>query len=261
MSVEVVVVAHPNRRGMAQALADRVGASAISWDSNQVGAAANHQQAWRYLMDLPVDWGVILEDDAEPVLGFRDQLSQVLAAAPADIVSLYLGRGRPDQWQLPISSVISQDVCFLRCSTLFHGVGYAVRTPLLRPMLLATHKAMAQSGGKMELVDAMSAWAKRNHKTICYSRPSQVNHRDGQPVIADEDREDGQSRKVAADPSGTFTRRAWMVGTHSHWQPSYTDIPLPDLRRKDKVAQHLAVVRMASDLVGYRPIFDACEGV
>ena len=134
MIVPVVIIAHEKRKEMAQRLSTKVGAEANCWDNHNQGCEATHAKAWDYLQHASEPWVVFLEDDAVPVDFFREQLAQVLAAATTPIVSLYLGRGRPDQWQLPISSVIGTEACFIRSDTLLSTVGYAVQTPLLRQM-------------------------------------------------------------------------------------------------------------------------------
>jgi hypothetical protein len=164
----------------------------------------------------------------------------VLSVAPGNLVSLYLGRGRPDQWQLPISQAISSEVCFLRCDELIHGVGYAIRAPLLLPLYTATVRSMAHSGGKIELMEAMSRWAKRKGESFLYTRPSIVNHLDG-PTLCEHP--DGQERTQAPDPSGTAIRKAWLFDARESWDSSEDIIPRPDLRRRDKVTpRHLLAV-------------------
>lgn len=243
MTVEIAIVAHPNREQMAVDLGNKVNADAISWDNWGMGASHNHQQSWQYLKSADTDWVCVLEDDAMPMPGFRNQLDQVLRHCPSDICSLYLGRGRPDQWQLPISTAICQDVSFLQARTLIHGVGYAIRTPLLAPL----SRAVEHLPRHVELAEGIGRWARRHGHTIMYCRPSIIDHQDGPPVIADADREDGQSRAVAPNPSGSVVRKAWLVGTRptAYWPPwdsSVAQIPPPDLRRRDKVAPHVTAV-------------------
>lgn len=245
---EIAVVACPVRRARATELIRRVGASCIAWDRTKVGAAANHLQAWSYLVDTPAPWAVVLEDDAVPCIDFVGQLDAMLAVAPGDFVSLYLGRGRPDQWQLPISAAISHDACFLRADALLGMVGYAVRPELLRRLLTSIRfRRLRHPRARVELNDQVSDWMRNHGLSIFYSRPSLVDHADGPPVIADAEREDGQSRAMAPHPSGTAIRRAWLFDWEGRecWDSSWAQIPRPDLRRRDKVSRRrsLSVVR------------------
>ena len=231
MSVPIGVVAHPSRMTMANRLAEQVSAEAVSWDVMDQGCEATHLRLWGYLAESPSPYVVILEDDAQPCEHFRDQLGKVLSHAPSPIVSLYLGRGRPDQWQLPISSIIATEACFITSDTLLSTVGYAVRTELL-PLML---HSVPLSVDRLELPEAITRWAKRRKHTISYARPSIVQHRDVPPVIATEDRHDGQER--------TELRQAWLFGERRSWDSSAVELPHPDLRRHDKVARHLVVVQ------------------
>ncbi len=172
--IPVGIVAHPDRRDLVSGLAKQVEAEVVSWDSQSQGCTANHRQLWSYLAICPDPWVVILEDDAKPCRGFRTQLMQALIASPSSFVSLYLGRGRPDQWQLPISSIIAQEACFIRSDTLLATVGYAIRTPLLPEL----DKAVGHScrSGLVELPHAITLWAQRHDTSVCYTRPSLVDH-------------------------------------------------------------------------------------
>ena len=235
MIVPVVIVAHEKRKIMATRLQAATGAEAIIWDNYSQGCEANHHKAWEYLRDAASEpWVVFLEDDAVPVDFFREQLAQVLAVATTPIVSLYLGRGRPDQWQLPISSVIGHEACFIRSDTLLSTVGYAVQTPLLRDMC---HNVLRISYlREMELPEAITRWAKDRGYKVSYSRPSLVDHLDVEPIIATEERFDGQQR--------TELRKAWLFDWRPSgtWNSSYVELPHYDLDRPDKVAEHEVIV-------------------
>ena len=225
---------------MATKLAEQAGTECISWDNSNLGCERNHLQAWEYLRSSPEPFVCILEDDAVLCADFRHQLNQVLAAAPTPLVGLYLGRGRPDQWQLPISSVIAQEACFIRSPVMLNGVAYAVRTELLAHMLRSVSRTLTRT--HMELPEAVTRWTSQSsHLTgvmprpFSYCRPSIVQHRDVTPVIQVWDRPDGQER--------TEQRTAWMFAPRLSWESTYVDLPRPDLRRTDRVERHLALVR------------------
>lgn len=213
---------------MAWRLARQVSPEAISWDNNSRGVEFNHQQAWRYLVNCTEPWLVVLEDDARPCLDFRHQLMEVLWHAPTPIVSLYLGRGGPDQWQLPISSVIARDVCFIRSDTLLHCVGYAVRNELIADMLRNVRHSVRHSSN-LKLPAAISTWARRRHYPVSYSRPSLVDHADGANIIA--------------SPDSLPIRKAWLFDSRDGWDSTYADLPRPNARRSDRSARHLVVVK------------------
>lgn len=215
----LVIVAHPLREELVRTLAEQVEPEAIIWDSVDQGCTSTHTDAWEWLADSTTEWGVVLEDDALAVDGFGDQLTQVLRVAPADMVSLYLGRGNPPHWQRPIARVIwpnnglpgAEDPNFLVCGHLLHGVGYAVRTALI-PDLVAHLRTST-----LPLDEAVSDWTLRCGHRVAYSRPSLLDHRDGPSLIRE--RADGYPRDQQ--------RTAWLVDTREQWSSTVAEIPLP----------------------------------
>lgn len=210
MITPIAVVAHPKRYSMACALMDGIAAEALALDDNGLGCARNHQRAWTWLKDGSSEWSVVLEDDALPVPHFRDQLNMALAKAPTPLVSLYLGRSRPMGAQPAIARVIARDVCWITSTHLLHGVGYAMRTELIPDMLDWVED--------LEPIDeAVTSWAQQNHYEIAYTRPSLVNHRDGETVLNFHPSMHADS-SYAGD-SGDL-RQAWLWGEREQWDDS-----------------------------------------
>ena len=196
------IVAHTVRAADAKALQRQVQAEFISIDNGLMGCDANHEAVQRHLAALPSTWAVILEDDAVPVEGFREQLEEALLMAPTPIVSLYYGRKRPPHWQRRMESALTQaqqsDANWIIGTHLLHAVGYAIRTELL-PSLLNHCSALP--------VDQhISQWAKRFGHLVSYSVPSLIDHADGPTIV---DHPDGQPRRPG--------RTAWLTGTRQHW--------------------------------------------
>lgn len=213
----IAIVAHPIRLGMARELADRVIAEAITVDNAGRGPGINHLRAWGWLNDSDSgDWAVVLEDDAVPVGDFRNQLNAALAIAPADIVSLYLGRGRPPQYQRWIAQAISPldtDPHWLIAAHMFHAVGYAVRRHLIEDLL----QGVAPLVGKLPIDEAVSKWAQEANHLVAYTRPSLVNHRDTVSLAL---HQDGQPR--------TELRVAWICGERRSWSRHSAPLPVGD---------------------------------
>jgi GR25 family glycosyltransferase involved in LPS biosynthesis len=83
----VAIVGHTSRQAMIDELAAAiVEPAAVLIDDGRLGCTANHRRAWETLhrRRSQAEWGVVLEDDAVPVDGFRDQLTIALQAAPAN---------------------------------------------------------------------------------------------------------------------------------------------------------------------------------
>jgi hypothetical protein len=191
---------------MAENLAAATAARYVSYDSGQLGCNGNHQQVWAHHADNPGnEWSVVLEDDAKPVPGFRDQLAEALNVAPTPIVSLYLGQGRPKQWQLRISNAITearrQNAHWLTSTDLLHAVGVAIRTALL-PSLL--HLLGNEPAGQFPIDEAISVWARRYDLPVSYTWPSLVDHADMTSLV-----DHGNSPQRP--------RIAWQTGTRDRW--------------------------------------------
>lgn len=201
MNVSIAIVAHTTRHTMAHRLAHQISADYLSYDDGTLGATAHHQHVWDWhAANTTHDWAVVLEDDAVPVDGFRDQLDAALTVAPAPIVSLYLGTGYPRQLQPIIKRAITNadtDTHWLTADWLAHAVAVAVPANQL-PMTLDPAKPTDE---------AITAWARRHRYQIAYTAPSIVNHADTTPVI--HQRPDHSDR--------TQPRRAWQVGTRTQW--------------------------------------------
>jgi len=196
------VVAHTSRHQQAHTLSDTVNADYLSVDDGTLGCEANHHDVQASLADLPTTWSVVLEDDAEPMPGFIEQLHQALPMSPSPIVSFYLGRRRPPQWQNRILTAIGEaantDSPWIVSTHLLHAVAYAIRTSLL-PSLLAhesTHPIDEHIGD----------WARRHGNTVAYTVPSLVDHADLPTIVK---HRDGQPRRPG--------RRAWTVGSRESW--------------------------------------------
>lgn len=155
---------------------------------------------WEALAHRTSDWIVVLEDDAIPVPDFRAQLAQALTAAPTPVVSLYLGRKRPPQWQQRVSAALrrtfADDACWITANHMLHAVAIAVRADLV-PSLLA-HRT------RLPWDEHFTTWAQRHG--VSYTVPSLVDHADTGTLIA---HRDGEPR-----PCG---RVAWLCGRRTAW--------------------------------------------
>lgn len=212
------VVAHRTRAATADKLSRRVHADFVSVDTGMLGCEGNHLVVQRHLAGLgAAAWSVVLEDDAVvPADGFRDQLAAALAAAPAGaagVVSLYLGRLRPPQYQVAIAASIRAATAagahWLLGTRLLHAVAYAIRTDLLPSLVDFRTRAT------VPIDQRITGWARATGAAVAYTWPSLVDHADIPTVIARHP--DGQPR-----PPG---RVAWQVGRRDRWTPS--SVPLP----------------------------------
>lgn len=198
------IVAHAVRAPAAKALARQVKADFVSIDSNGLlGCDGNHHTVQRHLWCLPSTWSVILEDDAVPVAGFRQQLDEALLLAPTPIVSLYLGRLRPPWAQAGVQAAITDaqqaQADWIIGTHLLHAVGYAIKTELLDSLL---HYPPTP----LPVDQHITRWARSYGHSISYAYPSLVDHSDVPTIV---EHPDGQPR--------TPGRVAWQAAAHPTW--------------------------------------------
>ncbi|MEN8470171.1 hypothetical protein AAH476_37120, partial [Enterobacter cloacae subsp. cloacae] len=91
--IKFVVVGHVSRIVHAQRLAALLDAHLLIDDGNH-GANWNHRRALEWAAEQTCRV-VVLEDDAIPVPGFIEKVTDWLARCPDDLMSFYLGTGRP----------------------------------------------------------------------------------------------------------------------------------------------------------------------
>jgi hypothetical protein len=176
----------------------------VSVDDGTLGPQENHRRAWQHLATTKAAFGVVLEDDCLPVAGFLQQLPAVLDAAPTDVVSLYLGTGRPRHLQKRIGNAVAtanaERAHWIVGDRLLHGVAICIRTNLVASMLEATE------GTDRPIDYAIRDWANAHQHPIGFCVPSLVDHRDGPTLV---NHPDGEPR--------TQPRIAWRTGTRHHW--------------------------------------------
>lgn len=197
----IAVVSDVRRGDMGERLVNQVGADYLSIDQFGEGCTWNHSRAWRMLAGLsePDQWALVLEDDAEPVPGFREQLQLALAAAPAPIVSLYLGMGYIEDRSIGINLTRADMLgahWVVTRGRILHAVALAVRSDLL-PALVDN---LPRSNTPIDR--SLSMWARREGHQVAYSWPSLVEHNDGPSLVT-------RYRRAA--------RRAWRTGVRDAW--------------------------------------------
>lgn len=191
--IRFVVVGHHSRIEYAQRLSAMLNAHLLI-DEGDHGANWNHRRALEWAACQPCRV-VVLEDDALPVPGFADKVADWLARFPDDMLSFYLGTGRPPQYQKEIAGMLvdADRVCgdHIVMSKLIHGVCYSPPQNRLPRMLSAWNKTLAADYAVGEAYGGRVVYP-------CYSL---VDHAD-MPTV--ERHPDNESR--------TERRRAWRLG-------------------------------------------------
>jgi GR25 family glycosyltransferase involved in LPS biosynthesis len=199
------IVAHLDRLTQTEHLASQVQADHIAYDDGSLGCEKNHQRLWRWHTHNDGPWALTLEDDAVPVDGFGDQLSQVLQVAPTPIVSLYLGRSRPlAGWQTKIAIAVDkankQNAHWITSTDLLHAVGVCIRSDLV-PSLIE-HLPTS----RLPIDAAISQWAQANEHQVGYCWPSLLDHADGPTLVLHPDQQPRDQPRIA-----------WWHGARDSW--------------------------------------------
>lgn len=193
---KICIVAHHARRAQAERLAADLDAHVIM-DEVGLGALWGHRKAleWASQQNERV---VIMEDDALPVAEFRAKAQAWLDAMPNDLVSFYLGTGRPPQYQPQIAHALRRAdqwrETHITLPQLIHGVCYSIPTDKVEAAL---SKIPASGAADFAIGNA---WQQVTRSPVIYPVCSLVDHDDGPSV---EKHPDGQTR---VEP-----RRAWRL--------------------------------------------------
>jgi hypothetical protein len=216
-SIKIGIVADLRRREQAEQLADKVDATVLCFDDGIAGVTKNHIRTWTRLQQYGAEWLVVLEDDAVPVDDFRYQLTQALINAPTDIVSLYLGTGYPKAWQRFIRTALTEarkaDANYLVSTHVLHGVGVAIKSSLVDDMLRMVGW-MSQDQRTWPVDEQITHWARMRAHRVAYTRPSLVDHMDGESLVVHPDGEGREGKRVAHE-----------VGSRHLWVPTTVEMP------------------------------------
>lgn len=205
MTHAIGIVAHQKREHQADRLAQQTQPAFISIDTGAMGANTNHLWAWKELTQYDTTWSVVLEDDATPIPDFPHHLTNMLDAVPAPtpIVSAYLGKMRPPNWQARIKDAIEKadanEAHWIVGTHLLHAVATCIRTELVNDML-------DNMVGYLPIDQNITRWARRHNHRVAYTWPSLVDHADIPTLISHADKAERTPGRVAH-----------RVGTHTTW--------------------------------------------
>ncbi|MEZ7798527.1 hypothetical protein ABUS55_18415 [Citrobacter pasteurii] len=190
--IKFVVAGHHSRIGHAQRLAALLDAH-LQIDDGDHGANWNHRRVLEWAACQPCRV-VVLEDDALPVQGFTEKVTDWLLRFPDDMLSFYLGTGRPPQYQKEIvDRLIAADKTradFITLQRLIHGVCYSIPPQHLNRVL------SRWDSGKPADYAVGDAYGGE----VIYPCYSLVDHADGEPIERHPDKTPRTER-----------RRAWRL--------------------------------------------------
>lgn len=203
VTATIGIVAHTARAAQAHQLREHTRAAYMSIDNGTLGCENNHHRVWTWCTNHARrhhhDWVIVLEDDAQPITDFPDQLANALRYAPTPILSFYLGTSRPPQHQPRIRAATQQaettGAAWITSPRLYHAVAVAIQTSHAHHML--THLKP-----HIPIDENITHWARANHHIIAYTWPSLCDHHD-QPTLVQH-----RDHKPRNQP-----RKAWKHGT------------------------------------------------
>lgn len=193
MRISCTVMAHPKRTIQAHALFSRLiqypfcdmsvtyDQTNVEWDT---GRAALQKGIGRG------DWHVVIQDDAILTPDLYDNLvNAITALKEKTLISLYTGTSRPLPQRVTAAVNKAKDGEWLRHNQLFWGVGIAIPTDHIEPMLEFVEDVDLQYDNKI------GEFYCRNGLPVYYCIPSLVDHNDELGTLLD-----GHGKHVNNDP-------------------------------------------------------------
>jgi len=172
------VVGHFSRGNRAERLATQVGGD-FHIDDGSLGIWGNHMRALRRGVESGATHVCVLEEDAQPVEGFLEALPRAVSARPDDLISLYVGSGRPfieTKIRPFLDTATSEGLRWLQAPHLFWGVGVVIPVAGVERVLEGT----PNRAGVYYDNELGRLWG----KPVQYVWPSLVDHEDGDSIMA-----------------------------------------------------------------------------
>ncbi|NKS98788.1 hypothetical protein GS498_20450, partial [Rhodococcus hoagii] len=201
------ICAHEQRLPQAVQLLETIG-GVLTLDDGTLGSTRNHIRAWEEAHEsntIGAEWIAVIEDDAVPVPWIHTVMQMVLDNAPCDIVSGYLGQGRPPEYQPRIREALGSGATWIVADELLHHVAVFVRTERVPSMI-----ASLRDRPNFPCDEAVSLWACNNGLPVAYVVPSPFDHADTEPVICDASRAQPIREAVRLGGMGRLMLGRWV---------------------------------------------------
>lgn len=169
--MNIIIIAHYLRKNYANKLSKLLDGYIIL-DTQGYGAMNGHKKALEYINNKD-NISIIMEDDAIPVKDFKSKALKWINRFPDNLISFYLGTGRPPQYQSIIKNLIKEtNKDYIILDTLIHGVCYYLPKYYIKPILerINNNKQIDFFIG--------DTYRKLSNKPIIYPILSLVDHRD-----------------------------------------------------------------------------------
>lgn len=176
MEISLAIMAHPKRRTSAQALYAQLqkypfSDAYIIWD-DQNSEWHTGERALRRGIGRGA-WHIVIQDDALLTPDFYTNLDGAIRSAPMKtLISLYTGAARPIPGRVEAAIAKTQNGGWLRFHQLLWGVGIAIPSDHIEPMLDFVKDVELQYDNKV------GEFYCQNGLPVYYCIPSLVNHDD-----------------------------------------------------------------------------------
>ena len=177
MDITVTVMAHPKRRQEAEILLLQLQKypfkeATITWDEKN-----EEWDTGKRSLQAGIgkgDWHVVLQDDALLTPNFYENLEGAINAVPERVMfSLYTGKVKPMAAEISAAVEKAYYATWLKHYMLFWGVGIAVPTDHIEPML----EFVSDPQFNDTLYDIrLGMFYQRNRLPVFYTMPSLVDH-------------------------------------------------------------------------------------
>lgn len=173
--VSLAIMADPRRRTSTEKLYAKLVDQGLT---PKVVYDENHDGEWVTCIRAIKEYGknaqyhVILQDDAIISENFRVNLENAIKHSPEEtLISLYLGQTRPYPEKSRLVYRDGKDSSWIKLSTLYWGVGFAMPTKHIEPFL----EQSARDSHHM-LDRRIGRFYQRNDLDVLYTNPSIVDH-------------------------------------------------------------------------------------
>lgn len=179
MKLQVVITAHTSRLEQAQRLCDELGAR-IFLDDGTLGEPGNTRAALAWAATTDASHVIVLQDDALPVLGFLELAEAAIRERPEQIISYYLGTGRPIQSDVArwVNTADQRGDTWIDTHRLYWGVAWSIPTDHL-PTLNTWLAARPDTPTDTEV----GHWSKAVGIGCTHTWPCLVDHADTDSLI------------------------------------------------------------------------------
>lgn len=194
--MQTIIVGHHSRIDWISQLQQAIPGAAAVVDNVGEGALQGHIKALKIAREIG-ERCIIMEDDAIPVVGFDNLARSWADKFPDDLVSFYLGTGRPAAWQTRVDYALEHNESdHIILPRLIHGVCYSIPANHVGRTLDRIH-AMGDTDEAADYVVGRGFG-----RQVVYLVESLVEHRDGISVECHPDGEPRTERRVARNLAG-----------------------------------------------------------